>query len=1027
MDHVGKIYKNKKEVEIEDYERIIKELYDRKFTFADSSFIQKLYKNKNDIEKKLDSKIKEIQKLEGYLNRAKGDLYNLSRKNYDKEKDEYKNKIKDQQKQIENYKNENNNLKENIKLNETEFGKIKISLEKQIENYKNETEFDKIKNSKILLEKQIENYKNENNKLKENIKSYKEENIIIKNSKNDLEKQIENYINENNILKENIKSYEIEYEIIKNSINELKNDNFKLKENKKLYETENIKIKNKIKAQEKQIENYKNENNKLKESIKLNETEFGKIKNSNKELEKKIENYKFDNNNLKENVKSFEKQYNIIKNSNNELEKQIENYKNECNKLKENIKSYEIENIKMKKLKNTLEKQIEICKNDNNKLKENVKSYGIENSNIRNLNHDLKKKYDEQNNKFNGVLKEFEEMSKNRELLIKKENELKKKENENEMLKKNNEDLLKNTTTKKEFLKEGIYNFYDVILEIESINKLKKSGWKINYNENRKDVYEEIIKMETLKIGVLGLNNVGKSFILGLISGVIIPTGWSIETKGISIKYTKGEKTGDSNICLLDSAGFETPLLLEDIEEDDKHIEVNEINKNENKKNRIEDKQDEINKNISFIEKISDISKDKSQTERFIEELIISLSDMLILVVGKLTRREQNLISRIKTIVNDKEKDSINFKSVIIIHNLAQYNFINEVNNHIEQVLKKSATFKIKERKVMGIEGYQDRVFYTEEDGTDHYIMAREGSEAGKYYNNLTIEIIKRKYNDCKSRRKIDIPKEIIELFSKMSQDIIEDDISLNNIEISEDQKTLTLKNKDSNKNKDNYNYNNNYLKCQQIYTDELGNYISISSKYIPKYSYYAYKEKDKYILLISLEIPGQIEDLTASFFKLAAKKKTIRIKGSKKRDELKYNSNPILIKDNRSYDQNFNFYLELDPDIDLIKESPYQNTDVYKFEFNKKNIEAKPIKDKKEDDEMDYEEEEEDSQANDNQNNDNQNDKELIASGVYIIKFLITESSWKNIVKKYKKKGKKKNNKNDNNDKAKNEENKNN
>ena len=201
MDHVGKIYKNKKEVEIEDYERIIKELYDRKFTFADSSFIQKLYKNKNDIEKKLDSKIKEIQKLEGYLNRAKGDLYNLSRKNYDKEKDEYKNKIKDQQKQIENYKNENNNLKENIKLNETEFGKIKISLEKQIENYKNETEFDKIKNSKILLEKQIENYKNENNKLKENIKSYKEENIIIKNSKNDLEKQIENYINENNMIK----------------------------------------------------------------------------------------------------------------------------------------------------------------------------------------------------------------------------------------------------------------------------------------------------------------------------------------------------------------------------------------------------------------------------------------------------------------------------------------------------------------------------------------------------------------------------------------------------------------------------------------------------------------------------------------------------------------------------------------------------------------------------------------------------------------------------------------------------------
>ena len=85
--------------------------------------------------------------------------------------------------------------------------------------------------------------------------------------------------------------------------------------------------------------------------------------------------------------------------------------------------------------------------------------------------------------------------------------------------------------------------------------------------------------METLKIGGFGLNNVGKSFILGLIAGVIIPTKWSIETQGISIKYTKGEKTGDSNISLLDSAGFETPLLLEDIEEKNKNIEMNENKK----------------------------------------------------------------------------------------------------------------------------------------------------------------------------------------------------------------------------------------------------------------------------------------------------------------------------------------------------------------------------------------------------------------------------------------------------------------
>ncbi len=35
-----------------------------------------------------------------------------------------------------------------------------------------------------------------------------------------------------------------------------------------------------------------------------------------------------------------------------------------------------------------------------------------------------------------------------------------------------------------------------------------------------------------------------------------------------------------------------------------------------------------------------DLAKDKTQTKRFIEQLIISLSDILILVIGKLKRTE---------------------------------------------------------------------------------------------------------------------------------------------------------------------------------------------------------------------------------------------------------------------------------------------------------------------------------------------------------------------------------------------------
>ena len=44
-----------------------------------------------------------------------------------------------------------------------------------------------------------------------------------------------------------------------------------------------------------------------------------------------------------------------------------------------------------------------------------------------------------------------------------------------------------------------------------------------------------------------------------------------------------------------------------------------------------------------------ELSRDKDQTERFIEELIISLSDIILSVIWKITRTEQRLINKIKS------------------------------------------------------------------------------------------------------------------------------------------------------------------------------------------------------------------------------------------------------------------------------------------------------------------------------------------------------------------------------------------
>ena len=701
-------------------------------------------------------------------------------------------------------------------------------------------------------------------------------------------------------------------------------------------------------------------------------SKYNNMKNDYLSLKEENEKYKIENPQLLKEIKKLENIQKDLKEKNKNYANIIDNNQNEIRTLKKTNKQYEFEkNDLLRKIK---EMELKIKQLNDKIIKDNEENEKTKN--------EIEKEYKDKSKRFEGALNQFDKLTKENEELRSKIIELNNVLKENKSLVKQNKNLLKNMGFREEYYNEKMKDYYDVIIEIDSINKLFKSGWKINYNEKRKEIYERIIKEETIKIGVLGINNVGKSFILGLITGLPIPTGYSIETKGISIKYSEGEVNPDEGskidkgICLLDSAGFETPLLNEEV------LENEEI---KNEKNIKED----ADKNLNYMDKLNDIAKDKQQTERFIEELIISLSDMLILVIGKLTRKEQNLISRIKTLVNQKE--NIQFKSLIIIHNLAQYNEIEEVENHINNVLRKSATFDLKETDVRGIPEYENRIFYIEKDGTDHYIMARQDSPAGKYYNKLTIQLIKQKYNNCKSRRKIDIPKEITNLFSTLSKDITEDEITIENLEISNDEKKITVKTEKT---------KNDKIKCQQCYLDEMGNYNSISSKYVPKCSYYVYREKSKETnkfnnyLLIRLEIPGKIDNLTASFC-YYGRKKTILFKGHKSKDdfpEMKKQSF-IQIKDNRNY-EDFRYYLEIDKDIEFMYETPLGKTDIYEFEFNRNNIEISNIKEEND------ENEEEEAQ---DQETIKEDEKLKIASGVYMMKFMINETSMKILSKKYK------------------------
>ena len=113
--------------------------------------------------------------------------------------------------------------------------------------------------------------------------------------------------------------------------------------------------------------------------------------------------------------------------------------------------------------------------------------------------------------------------------------------------------------------KPKFVDFYDVIVHIDSIKDINK-GWNIEMNEKGAKIYNECKKIKLLKIGMIGNANKGKSFLLSKISKIKLPSGMTIRTEGLSIKYPDLSVNKNRTIALLDSAGLETPVLVSDLE-----------------------------------------------------------------------------------------------------------------------------------------------------------------------------------------------------------------------------------------------------------------------------------------------------------------------------------------------------------------------------------------------------------------------------------------------------------------------------
>ena len=407
-------------------------------------------------------------------------------------------------------------------------------------------------------------------------------------------------------------------------------------------------------------------------------------------------------------------------------------------------------------------------------------------------------------------------------------------------------------------------DFYDIIVNINSIKGIKY-GWKIKYNEIGKKRYDELKNKESLKIGIIGNGNKGKSFFLQKLSEVELPKGTSIKTEGLSLKYPKF-KDSNNNIILLDSAGLETPLL-----------------KDENIKDKLESPKEgnsstpnsEQEKKIDFPQMVNDLStiaKDKALTELFLQNFIMIESDILIAMVGILTYSEQKLLNRIKADLKKRKKNY----SLYVIHNLQTYVEKEQVEKYINETLLNCATFELKERKDIYIHEKEKKMndtyyveVFKEQDTSQkifHLIFANDSSNAGNYYNEFTLEFLRKRFNDTTQITSFPLVDKIKESFQKMSTEMLENKIEELNFSNEEDCIKL-MTDKD--------------IILKRCFVNELGISFLQGNGYEPKYSYFCKDNK----MFILVEVPGKSEKISIKC-KLIQSYYYFTITGIKKVDE---------------------------------------------------------------------------------------------------------------------------------------------
>ena len=308
-----------------------------------------------------------------------------------------------------------------------------------------------------------------------------------------------------------------------------------------------------------------------------------------------------------------------------------------------------------------------------------------------------------------------------------------------------------------EFFTNKESNYYDMILNFNSFEQLRKNGWTANFTIEGKKKYDKCINENNIVIGVVGIKNRGKSYLLGRImdnKDFRLPSGFLVTTYGISCRFPVLNK-GDKVFVTLDTAGKDNPLLQ--------------------------------NAYYQNNEDVKKIAKDQKISEILLSDFIIQESNILIAVLEQLSFAEQEMLRTLIERLKQKERKEIEKRELIIIHNLMNISTVKEIKQFIDNTLLKSLTFSLEPQSMGKHEKFDDSKSY-------FYVQNEESqnnNENNEDDNQDNLEIIHLVVGD-------DLSSEVKESFNEPAFRFIRDKITIDTtrkFDIIESFKNFIIKN----------------------------------------------------------------------------------------------------------------------------------------------------------------------------------------------------------------------------------------